>query len=136
VTVCTAVLVRPKVAGVVAPETLAVTVYAPAVPFAVQVTELTLPLESVVAVVAESAQVAPPEDVVAANVTVAPLSGKPFEVTVTPSGLAKAVFTVALCVASVPTAVITIVGGGVLELLLQPVRKPKARQISATRTLA
>ena len=55
---------------------------------AVHVTDA-LPLASVVAVVAESAQLAP--DAGAANVTVAPLSAVPFEVTFATSGATKAV---------------------------------------------
>jgi hypothetical protein len=59
----------------------------------VQVTDA-LPLESVVAEVAESAQLAP--DAGTANVTVAPLSGAPFEVTFATRGAANAVPTWAL----------------------------------------
>jgi hypothetical protein len=53
-----------------------------------------LPLASVVPLVAESAQLAPVEG--AANVTVAPLSAVPFEVTFATRGAAKAVPTCAL----------------------------------------
>jgi hypothetical protein len=137
VTVEAAVFVRANVAGVVAPETVAVTLYEPAVPFAVQVTEDTLPLASVVAEVAEREQVAPPEDDPAEYVTVTPLSADPLEVTVTPSGFGNGVPTSVLCGVSPLAAVIKMVGGGGVDFeLLQPIRKPKVRHTRTTRTLA
>ena len=62
---------------------------------AVHVTDA-LPLESVVAEVAESAQLAPDDDAGAAKVTVAPFSAVPLEVTFATRGAAKAVLTCAL----------------------------------------
>jgi hypothetical protein len=101
-----AVLVKAKLAGV-SPEIVAVTAYDPIVKLAVHVTEI-LPLTSVVPVIPESAQLAPV--VGAANVTVSPLSGAPFEVTFATSGAAKAVLIAVLWPAPL-AAVITMVGG-------------------------
>lgn len=78
---------------------------------AVHVTDA-LPLGSVVPVVAESAQLAPDPDAGAANVTVAPLSAVPFEVTFATRAAVKAVPTCVLWPDPLP-AVITMVGGGV-----------------------
>ncbi|SPF50044.1 hypothetical protein SBA1_980047 [Candidatus Sulfotelmatobacter kueseliae] len=87
-----------------------------------------LPLESVVAVVAEGVQVAPDDG--GANVTVTPVAGEPLEVTFTPSAVGNASVIVWVCVAP-PVAVIAMVGGGGALELLQPVRKPKARETKA-----
>jgi hypothetical protein len=63
------------------------------------------------------------------NVTVTPLAAVPLDVTVATSMLVNALPTVAVCPDPL-VAVIAMVGGGggVLELLLQPGRNPKARQ--------
>lgn len=100
----------------------------PLVAFAVNVTEAT-PLALVVAVV----EAVPPENVPlapvpgAVNVTVAPLVGDPFVITVATSGFANAVLTVALCPDPLVAVMVTVGGGGVdFELLPQAVQKTKA----------
>jgi hypothetical protein len=104
------VLVKAKLTCVVVPGVVAVTLYGPpAVESAVHVTDA-LPLALVVPVVAESTQLAP--DKGAANVTVAPLSAVPFEVTFATSGKAKAVPTSALWGDPLAT-VITVADGAV-----------------------
>jgi hypothetical protein len=126
----TALLVRAKLAGVVALVAVAVTLYGPpAVELAVQVIEA-LPLKSVVAVVAEGVQLAPVAGT--AKVTVTPLTPVPFEVTFATSGFVNAAPTNALCPPPL-AAVIAIVGAGFELELLQPVNKPKARQTTATK---
>jgi hypothetical protein len=72
-----------KLAPVVAPVAVAVTLYAPVVEFAVHVTDA-LPFASVVAEAAESAQDAPVDG--AANATATPLVGVPPVVTFATSG--------------------------------------------------
>jgi hypothetical protein len=94
---------------------------------AVQVTDA-LPLASVVAVVAESAQLAP--DAGAAKVTVAPLSAVPFEVTFATRGAAKAVLTCALWGDPLPAVMFMTVFGAMFEPdEPQLARRPMVRQI-------
>jgi len=88
-----AVFVKEKLAGVTAPDVDAVTEYDPVVELAVHVTDA-LPLALVMAVVAESAQLTP--DAGAENVTVAPFTAVPFEVTFATKGKVKAAPTCAL----------------------------------------
>jgi hypothetical protein len=98
---------------------------------AVQVTDA-LPLASVVALVAESAQLAPDADAGAVNVTVAPLSAVPLEVTFATSGAAKAVPTCALWGDPLPAVMFTTVFGCMFEPdEPQLARKPMVRQIRA-----
>jgi hypothetical protein len=96
-----AVFVRLKLAGVVAPVAVAVTEYAPAAVFAVNTCEVATPLELVVSVsVAPGVEVAnvPLAPVAGAvKVTLTPLDGVPFSVTVAASGFANATPTAALC---------------------------------------
>lgn len=113
-----AVFVREKLAGVEAPETEAVTAYAPAVEFAVNTAEVAFPVESVVAVFFPPAKVPlAPEDG-AVKVTVTPLVADPPVVTVATKGAANAVLTVAVCGDPLVAAIDTVGGGGVdlLEL--------------------
>jgi hypothetical protein len=96
-----AVFVRLNVAEVVPPDTLAVTVYAPAVALAVAVA-LVWPLASVAAGTLSLAEA--PFTGTAVNVTVAPLTGLLLaSVTVTASGLPNAVPTAVLCVPPLAT---------------------------------
>jgi hypothetical protein len=99
---------------------------------AVQFTEA-WPFAPVVAVAEEGAQLAP--EAGAENVTVAPLIGDPLLVTVATSGLEKVAPAAALCPLPLVAAIAMVVAL-LLELLLQPVSKPKARQTMATRRLA
>ena len=93
------VFVRLKFAGALAPVAVAVTVYDPADAFAVNVGEVAMPLEFVVAcaVVEPPVKVPLAPDEGAVNVTVTPLVGIPPVVTVATRGRANAVFTFALC---------------------------------------
>src|SRR5580692_551113 len=86
-----------------------------------------VPSEAVVAVVAEGVQLGPADPGTGVNVTVTPLAAVPLDVTVATSILVKASPTFAFCPDPL-VAVIAMVGGGVLEPLLQPVKKPKASQ--------
>lgn len=92
-----------------------------------------LPLASVVAVVAESAQLAPVEGT--ANVTVAPLSAVPFEITFATRGAAKAVPTCALWFDPL-VAVITMVGGGVDVLVKAKLAEVVAPDVEAVTAYA
>ncbi len=92
-----AAFVRLKRAGVPTPIAEADTLYAPAVPFAVNVAEVAIPEALVTAVVTPPANVplAPPPG--AANVTVTPLSGlDPESFTMTTSGAPNAALTAAV----------------------------------------
>src|SRR5271170_1101167 len=92
------VLVSEKVAEESTPATVAVTVNVPTVALAVSIAELATPLAPVVAVLTPPAKVPPGPVVGAVKVTATPATGAPAtSVTVTASGAAKAVFTVALC---------------------------------------
>jgi hypothetical protein len=95
--------------------------------------EAATPLESVVSVSVAppgKAQLAPEEGAV--KVTETPLAGVPLEVTVADRA-ANAVPTVTLPCGVPPVAVIAIVGADFELELLQPVNKPKARQITVTK---
>jgi len=63
------------------------------------------------------------------NVTVTPLAAVPLDVTAATSMSAKASPTFAFCPDPLVAVIARVGGGVVLELLLQPVRNPKARQI-------
>jgi hypothetical protein len=110
--------VRLKFAGDAAPGTAAVTAYGPAaVEFAVNVDEVALPFASVVCVsvfvlLLENVPLAP--DAGAVKVTVAPLSGEPFESTVATSGAKKAIPVCALCGVPVSGAMVIVGGATVL----------------------
>jgi len=92
-----AVFVRAKLAGVVTPDTLALTAYEPAVEFAVSADEVATPLALVTAVL-PLAKVALAPDPGTANVTVTPLTGLfPVSFTVTCSAEPNAVLITALC---------------------------------------
>jgi len=95
----TELFVRLKLAGPVAPVAVAVTVYEPTVPFAVNVGDVATPLLSVVACALADPPVKVPlaPALGAVNVTTIPLVGFPLIVTVALNGEANAVFTVALC---------------------------------------
>src|SRR6202166_3345708 len=98
--VAPAAFVRLKLAGVDTPAAVAVTVYAPEIPLALNTGEDATPLAFVVTVVVfvpVSAKVplAPPAG--AANVTKTPLVGDPPVVTVATRGAAKAVLIVVVC---------------------------------------
>jgi hypothetical protein len=104
-------------------------------PLAVNAGEVATPLALVVAVLVPPAKVPlAPVWAGAVKVTVTPLAGDPFDVTVATSGLVNAVSTVALCPPPL-VAVIAMVGGGVVWLVdepeLQPVRKLMAKNIKA-----
>jgi hypothetical protein len=85
----------------------------PAVEFAVNTGEVATPLELVVAVFTPPAKLPLAPDEGAVNVTVTPLAGDPFVVTVATSGAANAVPTVALCgvplVAAIDTTGVVVV---------------------------
>jgi len=91
------VLVSEKLAGVLTPDTLAVTEYEPAVPFAVRVDAVATPLELVTAVLPlANAALAPVEGT--ANVTVAPTTGLlPLSRTTTWRFVENAVLMIVLC---------------------------------------
>jgi hypothetical protein len=138
------VFVKAKVADVVAPVVVAVTLYVPAVVPAVNVCEVVAtPVESVVSV-----SVAPPVAKVpfgsaagAVKVTETPLAGVPLEVTFACRAVPNAVPTCAIWGVP-PVAVIAIVGGGVVWLeLLQATRnaimpKPRKRRIDLRNVIA
>jgi len=114
-----ALLARLKLAGVVAPEVVAVTLYDPAVVLAVKICDVATPLEFVISMsVAATGLVAnvPLAPVAGAvNVTDTPLAGDPFDNTVAesvPNGLP----TVCGDVYPLALAVIVIVGPVVFEL--------------------
>jgi hypothetical protein len=96
-----AVFVKAKLAGVVAPDVVAVTEYDPDVEFAVNAEEVAIPLVLVVtvSVIAGVAVANRPLALVdgAVKVTETPLAGDPLEVTVATNGFVNAVLTVALC---------------------------------------
>ena len=100
--------VKLKLAGPVAPVAVAVTVYEPTVPLAVNVGDVATPLLLVVActVVDPPVNVPLAPMVGAVNVTTTPLVGFPFVVTVALRGEANEVLTVALCGVP-PVAVMT-----------------------------
>jgi hypothetical protein len=129
-----ALFVRPKLAGAVAPVALAVTVYTPAVPFAVNVDDVATPLAFVVSVsvAVPPANVPLAPDPGAVNVTVTPLLGVPLVDTVATSGAANAVLTVALCPDPLVAAIVTTFVGGVEFELLHPVHKPMLRPTRAS----
>lgn len=129
--VATGMLVKLKLAGLLAPLVVAVTVKAPAVLFAVQADEVATPLESVVSVSVAppgNAQLAP--EAGAVKVTETPLAGVPFEVTVADRA-ANALPTVTPLCGVPPVAAIAIVVVGFEFELLQPISKPNARQTTA-----
>jgi hypothetical protein len=105
-----AMLVRLKLAGVVTPATVAVTVSAPAVPFAVKGADVATPLAFVVAVLvfdAVSANVPLAPVAGALNTTTAPLTGFwPLSTTVTTIGAANEVFTMTPCDAPLVAAIV------------------------------
>jgi hypothetical protein len=127
-----AVFVRLKLAVAVTPETVAITVYDPAVVFAVNAGEVATPLELVVAVVVFVAPANVPLAPVAGavNVTATPLTGDVPFITVTCRFLLNAVPTVALCGVVPAVAVIEMVGAGA-ELEPQPIQKAKAKKTKA-----
>ena len=105
-------LVSENAVGVETPVTVAFTVYAPAVAFAVNTDEVAIPLAFVVA-----CAVAPPPANVplaplagAVNVTVAPLTGfPPLSFTVAWSAVGNAVLMAMLC--GVPAVAVIVAGG-------------------------
>ena len=93
-----AVFVSEKLAVPLTPETDAVTVYAPAVPLAVNTADVATPLAFVSAVFTPPANVPLAPVPGAVNVTVTPDIGFPLpSFTVATNGAANAVFTVVLC---------------------------------------
>jgi hypothetical protein len=124
------VFVRLKLVVAVTPATLAVTVSAPIVPFAVNVDEVATPLALVVSVSEfdEFDRNVPLAPVVGAvKITNAPLTGDPPIVTVATSGVANAVLSAALC--PVPPVAATASAGVLKFELLQLVKKTKAGKI-------
>jgi hypothetical protein len=116
-----AALVRLKLAVVDTPTTVAVTVYAPDVPLAVNADDVATPLELVVAVVV---RVAVPAKVPlapvagAVNVTTIPLTGcEPLSSTVADSGAANAVLMAVLC--GVPLVAVMVAGGAAVFVRLK-----------------
>lgn len=109
-------LVKAKLAGVVAPGVVAVTEYAPAVALAVNAVDVAMPLEFVVSVsvsvvLLPKSPLAP--EAGAVKVTATPLVGDPLVVTVAESGRAKAVLSAALCPPPLVGVMVTVGGGGV-----------------------
>jgi|SRR5579862_2566706 len=128
-----AVLVKAKLAGVIAPVAEAVTVYAPAVELAVNILEVAMPLALVVSVsvsagvVVANRPLAPDDGAV--KVTVTPLAGDPLEVTVAES-VPNELPTTALVVYPL-FAAMAITGGGVMFEFDEPpqlLRNPMATQ--------
>jgi len=102
-------LVSKKLAGVDTPDTVAVTVYDPAVVLAVKPTDAT-PCAFVVAGFPKTAKIPLGPFAGAAKVTVAPLTGLPLaSLTVTCSAVAKAVLIAILC--GVPAVAVTLAAG-------------------------
>jgi hypothetical protein len=107
-----AVFVRVKSAGSAPDATVAVTVYVPTDPLAVNGGDVAIPLASVVAVLTPLANVPLAPAAGTSNVTCAPLTADPFDVTVTTSGAAKPALTVALC--GVPLVAVIEMGAPVM----------------------
>jgi hypothetical protein len=108
-------LVRVKLAGVEAPGTLAVTLYVPAVPLAVNTGDVACPEAFVVAVFMPPANVPPAPLAGVLKVTVAPLTGLLDEsVTVAIRALLNEVLMVALC----PNPLVAVMKAGVPALLV------------------
>ena len=121
--------VMEKFAGEATPETLAVTVYEPAVLFAVKTAEIATPEAFVTAVFTPPANVPLAPLPGAANVTVTPFTGLfPESVTVTWSCAAKAVLMVALC--GVP-AVAVIFAGGLPKFVREKLAAPLTPEAEA-----
>jgi hypothetical protein len=129
-----AMFVRSKLAGVDTPATLAVTVSAPDVPFAVNAAEVATPLALVIAVVTlvvVSANMPLANDAGAVNVTIAPLTGFwPLSTTVATSGTANAALIAALC--GVPLVAAIAAGAPVVfvRLKLASVRTPETAAVT------
>jgi hypothetical protein len=105
----------------------------PGFPFAVNAAEVATPLEFVVAVLVVVPPVKVPlaPELGAANVTVTPLVGAPFVVTVATRLAVKPVLTAALCDDPLVAAITGLTGGVVLEPPPHPVKITRTRKLSA-----
>jgi hypothetical protein len=125
------VFVRLKLTLAVAAAKLAITVWAPTVPFAVNTDEVATPLALVVSVsvfVEFEAKVPLAPEAGAVKITNAPLTGAPPINTVATMGAAKAVLTAALCELPLVAAMVSV---GVLNCeLLQLDRKITNRTVN------
>src|SRR5579862_2603441 len=119
-----ALFVRAKVAGVAAPEVLAVTLKEVGIVPAVKVDDVAMPFEPVVCVSEALPLLMNVPSAVdgAVKVTEAPLNGEPFEVT-SAENLPNALPTGCGVLYPPACAAIVMVGGGVVEELPQPTRK-------------
>ena len=123
------VFVKLKLAGVATPETLAVTVYVPAVAFAVKMAAVATPLALVVAVVNPPANVPLAPVPGAANVTTTPLTGLlPASFTVAVNWFANAVPIMMVC--GVPPVAEILAGGAVVLVRLKFAKRPEALAVT------